>query len=51
MTRLPVAKANVADIVACGRARSKIENETFNVLKTHGYDLKHNSGMARRFSP
>ena len=28
----------------CGRARWKIENETFNVLKTNGYNLEHNFG-------
>jgi hypothetical protein len=33
VTSLPVAKANVAEIAACGRARWKIENESFNVLK------------------
>jgi hypothetical protein len=49
VTRLPVAKANVADIVACGRARWKIENETFNVLKTHGYALKLNFGHGQTF--
>ena len=38
----PVAKSTVADIVACGRARWKIENESFNVLKNHGYELEHN---------
>ena len=25
-----------AEIVACGRARWKIENESFNVMKNHG---------------
>ena len=31
-------------MVACGRARWKIENESFNVLKNHGYELEHNFG-------
>ena len=44
VTSLPVAKTNVADVVACGRARWKIENESFNVLKNHGYELEHNFG-------
>src|SRR5271163_2563522 len=35
VTSLPVSKDNVAEIVACGRARWKIENESFNVLKNH----------------
>ena len=44
VTSLPVAKTNVAEIAACGRARWKIENESFNVLKNHGYELEHNFG-------
>jgi hypothetical protein len=34
VTSLPVSKANVAEIAAAGRARWKIENETFNVEKS-----------------
>jgi hypothetical protein len=48
-TSLPVDKTNVADIAACGRARWKIENETFNVMKNHGYELEHNFGHGERF--
>jgi hypothetical protein len=44
ITTLQVTKANVAEIVACGRTRWKIENESFNVLKNHGYNLAHNFG-------
>ena len=44
VTSLPVTKSSVAEIVACGRARWKIENESFNVLKNHGYELEHNFG-------
>lgn len=33
---------NVADMVAAGRARWKIENENNNVLKNHGYHFEHN---------
>ena len=47
VTSLPVTKANVAEIVACGRARWKIENESFNVLKNHGYELEHNFGHGK----
>jgi hypothetical protein len=49
ITSLPVAKTNVADIVACGRARWKIENESFNVLKNHGYELEHNFGHGETY--
>jgi hypothetical protein len=49
ITSLPVSKANVAEIVACGRARWKIENESFNVMKNHGYELEHNFGHGKKF--
>ena len=44
VTDLPVNADNVADLAGAGRARWKIENETFNVLKTKGYNLEHNLG-------
>jgi hypothetical protein len=49
VTSLPVFKQNVAEIVACGRARWKIENESFNVLKNHGYEFEHNFGHGQKF--
>jgi hypothetical protein len=49
VTSLPVSKANVADIAAAGRSRWKIENETFNVMKNHGYELEHNFGHGKKF--
>ena len=49
VTSLPVSKNNVAEIAACGRARWKIENESFNVMKNHGYELEHNFGHGKRF--
>jgi hypothetical protein len=36
ITNLDVTSENVAELTECGRARWKIENETFNVLKTKG---------------
>ena len=49
VTDLPVTTGTgtVAELAACGRARWKIENETFNVLKTNGYNLEHNFGHGR----
>jgi hypothetical protein len=49
VTSLPVTKSNVAQIVESGRARWKIENESFNVLKNHGYELEHNFGHGENF--
>lgn len=48
ITDLPVDRNNVAEMAACGRARWKIENEAFNVLKTTGYNLEHNFGHGKR---
>jgi hypothetical protein len=47
VTDLPVGPENVAELAACGRARWKIENETFNVLKTKGYNIEHNFGHGK----
>jgi hypothetical protein len=44
ITDLEVSRENVAELAAAGRARWKIENESFNVLKTKGYNLEHNFG-------
>ncbi len=43
-TSLEVNQSNVETIVACGRARWKIENEGFNLLKNNGYHMQHNFG-------
>jgi hypothetical protein len=44
ITDLLITRRNVQEIVKCGRARWKIENETYNNLKTKGYHLEHNFG-------
>ena len=44
VTSLHVDRDNVAELTDCARARWKIENETFNVLKQHGYHLEYNFG-------
>ena len=46
ITDLPVSADRVVELAACGRARWKIENETFNVLK--GYNLEHNFGHGKQ---
>ena len=49
VTNLAVSPANVEELVACGRARWKIENESFNVLKNNGYHIEHNFGHGKRY--
>ena len=44
VTDIPVDELNVVDLVKGGRARWKIENETFNTLKNQGYHIEHNYG-------
>jgi hypothetical protein len=44
ITDLKVTKANVWRVMRAGRARWKIENETFNTLKNQGYGYEHNYG-------
>ena len=48
VTDLDVSKANVVELVRAGRARWKIENETFNTLKNQGYHIEHNFGHGRQ---
>jgi hypothetical protein len=48
VTDLPVGRDTVVELAACGRARWKIENETFNVLKNKGYNLEHSFGHGKK---
>jgi hypothetical protein len=47
VTDLDVGHDTVVELAACGRARWKIENESFNVLKNNGYNLEHNFGHGK----
>lgn len=44
VTQLAIEAAIIPKLVSGGRARWKIENETFNTLKNQGYNLDHNFG-------
>lgn len=44
VTNLTLDEDNTPEVVACGRARWKSENENNNVLKNHGYHIDHNFG-------
>lgn len=41
---IKLGKPIVSKVMRIGRARWKIENETFNTLKNQGYEFKHNFG-------
>ncbi|MCP4214841.1 MAG: hypothetical protein GY765_09295 [bacterium] len=47
VTDVPLTHKNVAEIVEDGRCRWKMENETNNILKNHGYHLEHNFGHGK----
>ena len=44
-----VNSKNVEQIASAARARWKVENENFNVLKTKGYHLEHNFGHGKKY--
>jgi hypothetical protein len=48
VTDIEVDENNVASLVKGGRARWKIENETFNTLKNQGYHIEHNFGHGQQ---
>jgi Transposase DDE domain len=48
VTDLRVSKRNVYHLMRGGRARWKIENETFNTLKNQGYNFEHNYGHGQQ---
>ena len=49
VTNIKITKENVFQIMQGGRARWKIENETFNTLKNLGYNFEHNYGHGKQF--
>ena len=48
VTDFTITKLSVFTIMRGGRARWKIENETFNTLKNQGYQFEHNFGHGKK---
>jgi hypothetical protein len=48
ITDFTVTRENVYTLMRGGRARWKIENETFNTLKNQGYHFEHNFGLGKK---
>lgn len=48
VTDIRIAEYNCSDLVRGGRARWKVENETFNTLKNQGYHLERNFGHGKQ---
>jgi len=49
VTDFNLNEGNAFTIMQGGRARWKIENETFNTLKNQGYNLEHNFGLGQKY--
>lgn len=49
VTNIHITQTNAFALMKGGRARWKIENETFNTLKNLGYNLEHNYGHGKKF--
>lgn len=49
VTDFIITPENVYQIMRAGRARWKIENETFNTLKNQGYNYEHNYGLGVKY--
>ena len=48
VTDITLSRDNVYEVMRAGRARWKVENETFNTLKNLGYNLEHNYGHGKQ---
>ena len=48
ITNIPLNARSVEPVMRAGRARWKIENETFNTLKNQGYNFEHNYGHGKQ---
>ena len=48
ITDLHITKENLYELSRGGRAKWKIENETFNTLKNQGYNFEHNFGHGEK---
>lgn len=48
VTDIEITQENAYDLMRGGRARWRIENETFNTLKNQGYNLEHNYGLGEK---
>jgi len=49
VTNIHITQNNAFTLMKGGRARWKIENETFNTLKNLGYNFEHNYGHGKKY--
>jgi len=48
VTDIPITLENVFQLMQAGRARWKVEDETFNTIKNQGYNFGHNYGLGKK---
>lgn len=48
ITDMDINETNIKALVRAGRCRWKVENEVFNVMKNHGYDMERNYGHGKQ---
>jgi hypothetical protein len=48
ITNIKITPKNIFKLMKAGRAKWKIENETFNTLKNQGYSFEHNFGHGNK---
>ena len=48
VTDIEITQDNLEQLMRAGRARWKIENETFNTLKNQGYQMAHTFGHGKK---
>ena len=49
VTNLPITPENVFELARSARARWRVENEVFNVLKNQGYEFGRNYGHGKKY--
>ncbi len=49
ITDIEIDQDSIKELILVGRSRWKIENETFNTLKTQGYNLEHSYGHGKKY--
>jgi hypothetical protein len=49
VTNIHITRSNIYQLMRGGRARWKIENETYNTLKNLGYNFEHNYGHGKQY--
>lgn len=47
ITNIDINEDNIHELVSIARSKWKVENEGFNILKNHNYEMEHNYGHGK----